>query len=190
MSVLNTRKTATAKVAKSASDIIVRRSKQTSKAAPMLTEDIVPAGKYHSVVIAVADAKSDTGKLLVDVTYRLTDTRGKSVDARIRYPAEGYHIERLFDALIDAGLPEESPMTDAVGIVEEIEVVYPFDGALGKIKARHPAPAKQPTPKSSQVKKARPHPLDDDEDKVDDENDVLANEEDEDFEDDFLDDDD
>ena len=139
MPIKNPRKSLVKNDPSSVSDLIVRRSKRKAKAAPMLTEDIAPAGTYRSEIISVADAKSDIGKLMVDVTYRLTDGRGKAVDARIRYPAEGYHIERLFDALIDAGLPEESPVTEAVGIVEEVEIVYPFEGALGKIKSRRPA---------------------------------------------------
>ena len=141
MASLNSRKSAPAKVAMSVSDLIVRRSKRKAKAAPMLTEDIVPAGTYRSEIIGVADAKSDTGKLLVDVSYRFTDTGGKAVEARVRYPATGYHIEKLYDALIDAGLPEDSPLTDAISIQEEVEIVYPFEGALGKIKNRKPAPA-------------------------------------------------
>lgn len=151
MSTLNQRRSATPRVAKSVSDILVRRSKRKAKAAPMLTEDVAPAGRYRSEIIGVADAKNDGGKLMVDVTYRLTNDRDEAVDARIRYPAEGYHIERLFDALIEAGLPEESPVTDAVGVVEEVEVVYPFEGSLGKIKDRKPATTANRPP----IKKAK-----------------------------------
>lgn len=55
----------------------------------------------------------------------------------------GYHLQRLIDALIDAGLPEGAPLTDAVGIEEEISVVYPQEGGLGKIKNRRPAGQKK-----------------------------------------------
>lgn len=185
MASLNSRKAANSKVAKTASDIIVRRSKRKAKAAPMLTEDIAPAGRYRSEIISIADAKSDIGKLMVDVTYRLTDGRGKAVDARIRYPAEGYHIDRLFDALIDAGLPEESPVTEAVGIVEEVEIVYPFEGALGKIKSRSPAVEDaQAAHRRPSSKKSATCRFEDE----DDEEEPLL--EDEDDEDDFLTDDD
>lgn len=181
MATLNSRKAATSKVAKSVSDLVVRRSKRKAKAAPMLTEEIAPAGTYRSEIIGVTDAKSDLGKLMVDVTYRLTDSCGKAVDARIRYPAEGYHIERLFDALIDAGLPEESPVTEAVGIVEEVEIVYPFEGSLGKITNRRPAvETALPTSKAKLAKKPAKRPEAVDEDDADDE---------EEFED-FLEDDD
>lgn len=139
MASLNSRRAAAPKAAQSVFDLIVKRSQRKVKAVPMLTEDIMPAGKYHSEVIAVADAKSDAGKLMADVTYRFTNSSGKAVEARVRYPATGYHIEKLYDALIDAGLPEDSPLTDAVSIKEEVEIVYPFEGALGKIKNRRPA---------------------------------------------------
>lgn len=180
MATLNSRKTATAKVAKSVSDLIVRRSKRKDKAAPMLTENIVPAGKYHSEIIGVVDAKNDDGKLMVDVTYRLTDDRGKSVDVRIRYPAEGYHIERFFDALVEAGVPEESPVTDAVGVVEEVEIVYPFEGSLGKIKDRKPATAanRPPTKKAKHAVLVEEDDESDDSETEDDEYDDFLEEDD------------
>ena len=182
MSALNNRKTATNKVAMSVSDLIVRRSKRKAKAAPMLTEDLVPACKYHSKIIAVTDAKSDEGKLMADVTYRFTDARGKEVDVRIRYPATGYHIDRLYDAMIDAGLPEETPLTEAVGIEERVEVTYPYEGALGKIKDRRPAATTAPAPKP----KKRAALI---EDEVEIESDEVSEDEDDEF-DDFLEDDD
>ena len=172
MATLNSRRAAAPKAAQSVSDLIVKRSQRKVKAAPMLTEDIVPPGKYRSEVIAVTDAKSDAGKLMVDVTYRFTDKGGETVEARIRYPATGYHIERLFDALIDAGLPENSPLVDAVGIEEQVEVVYPFDGALGKIKTRSPVADAAPASKS----KKRPALVEEDDTDYDqfDEDDYLS----------------
>ena len=183
MATLNSRKTATAKVAKSVSDLIVRRSNRKVKAAPMLTEDIVPAGKYRSKIVAVTDAKSDTGKPMVDITYGFTDDRGKTVVARVRYPTVGYHLDALCDALIDAGLPEESPLTDSVGIEEDLEIVYPFTGALGKIKNRRPATTEEkPLPKLQKGKETVKLP------RYDDEDDGASDEED--FDDDFLEEDD
>lgn len=141
MPATNTKKTTptTKKPPASVADIVVRRSKQPKKKAPMLTSNIVPAGVYRSTIIAVEDAHNDEGNLMADLTYSFTDTGGKSREARVRYPIVGYHIEKLIDALIDAGLPEESPLTDAVGIEEEVTIVYPHEGALGKIKSRQPA---------------------------------------------------
>ena len=168
MATLNSRRTAAPKAAQSVSDLIVKRSQRKAKAAPMLTDDVVPAGTYRSEVIAIADAQSDTGKLMADVTYRFTNDRGKSVDARVRYPATGYHIERLFDALIEAGLPEESPLTEAVGIAEQVEICYPFEGALGKIKDRRPVIEEvQSVPKRQSSKKVIARPTDDDDEEDD-----------------------
>ena len=140
MPALNKKNThTTKKTPASVADIVVRRSLQIQKKAPMLTSDVVPAGAYHSRIIAVEDAHSEEGKLMADVTYRFAAADGKSAEARIRYPVPGFHLDRLMDALVEAGLPEESPLIDAVGIEEEVIVVYPHDGALGKIKSRRPA---------------------------------------------------
>lgn len=137
----------------SVSDIIVRRSKQHHKKAPMLTERVVPAGTYHSTVIAVNDARNDEGNPMADVTYSFADAGGKSREARVRYPIAGYHIEKLIDALIDAGLPEGASLTDAVGLEEEVTIVYPYDGALGKISNRRPADQTAPTAMQKPVSK-------------------------------------
>ena len=155
MPALNNKKTAsTKKSPSSVADIIVRRNHRQQKNVPMLTADKVPAGTYRSVILAVKDAVSDEGKPMADVVYRLTSSSGKVVEAKIRYPITGYHIERLFDALIDAGLPEGSPLKDAVGIEEDVTVVYPQEGALGKIKTRSPATkVVQATPQKSVPKK-------------------------------------
>ena len=116
--------------------------------------------------MAVDSAHGDDGKLLADVTYRLTDDRGKSVEARARYPVGGYHLQKLFDALVEAGLPEGSPLADAVGIEERVTIMYPYEGALGKIKSRSPVSAVQ-TAQAKPVKSGRPLPrvlTDDDQD--------------------------
>ena len=145
----------------SVADIVARRSQQAKKKAPMLTTEIVPAGTYRSVVLAVEDAHSEEGKAMADVTYRFTDAVGEATEARIRYPVTGYHIQRLVDALIDAGLPEGAPLTDAVGLEEEVTIVYPYEGALGKIKRRQPATQaaisapKKPVPKQVLPKKRK-----------------------------------
>lgn len=154
----NTKKTNTPT---SVSDIIARRSKQPQKKAPMVTAEIVPAGTYHSVVLAVEDACSAEGKPMADVTYRFTNAGGETTEARIRYPVAGYHIQRLVDALIDAGLPEGASLTDAVGLEEEVTITFPHEGALGKIKSRRPATqagapaAKKPMPKQVPPKKRK-----------------------------------
>lgn len=153
MPVLSSKKTTSTKKAPcSVAEIIVCRNRRQQKNFPMLTAEKVPAGTYHSVILAVKDAQNDEGKPMADVVYRFTSSSGKAVEAKIRYPITGYHIERLFDALIDAGLPEESPLTDAVGIEEEVQVVYPHEGSLGKIKTR------RPVSKASEIKSQKPIP--------------------------------
>lgn len=141
----------------SVADIVVRRSRQSKKKTPMLTAEIVPAGTYHSAVLAVEDACSAEGKPMADVTYRFTNAGGEATEARIRYPVTGYHIQRLVDALIDAGLPEGAPLIDAVGLEEEVTIVYPFEGALGKIKGRKPATQVTPIAAKKPVPKQTPH---------------------------------
>lgn len=149
----------------SVADIVVRRSQQAKKRVPLLTENVIRAGAYHSTIIAVEDACNDEGKPMADVTYHFVDANGKATDARVRYPVAGYHIERLFDALIEAGLSEGAPLTDAVGIEEEVTIVYPHDGALGKIKSRRPAAQVAKTvPTKSIPKKASQRIFEEDED--------------------------
>lgn len=158
MPVYNTKKNSptTKNTPTAVADIVVRRSQQTKKKVPMLTADVVPAGAYHSRIIAVDDARSDEGKLMADVTYRLTNADGKSADARIRYPVPGFHLDRLIDALIDAGLPEGASLTDAVDLEEEVSITFAHDGALGKIKSRRPANQAAPTVVKKPVTKQAP----------------------------------
>ncbi len=185
MPLLNTKKIPTKKSPASVADIIVRRSQRQQKAIPMLTADKVPAGTYHSVILAVKDAVSDEGKPMADVIYRFTGPNGKAVDAKIRYPVVGYHIERLIDALIDAGLPEGSPLTDAVGVEEDVTVVYPQEGALGKIKTRSPASKVVQAIPQKPVPKKHPQRVMDDVDEEDISEDVDSEDLDTEF-DDFL----
>jgi hypothetical protein len=172
MPVTNTKKTTTPKKSAaptSVSDIVVRRSQQHKKSVPVLTADKVPAGTYRATVLAVNDAQNDEGNPMVDVVYRFTSPGGKSAEAKIRYPIVGYYIDRLVDALIDAGLSEGASLVDAVGLEEEVTIVYPYDGALGKIKTRRPAnqavspAAKKPVSKQVPTK-SRKLLVEDDED--------------------------
>lgn len=149
----------------SVSDVIVRRSLNLKLKAPMMTANVIPAGTYRSTVVSVEDAVSEEGKAMADVTYRFMGVDGKTVDARVRYPIVGYHIGKLMDALISAGLPEGASLTDAVGIEEEVTVVYPHEGALGKIKSRCPlAQAVKAGAKKPANKKLSHRVLDDDAD--------------------------
>lgn len=158
MPIINTKKSNTKKILSSVTDVVARRSQQKQSKAPMLTTNVIRAGTYHSTVISVEDALNDEGKAMADVTYRFRDERGRTTEARVRYLLDGYHISKLIDAWMDAGLPEGAPLTDAVGIEEEVTIVYPHEGALGKIKNRKPlsnaaqsTTQKRPTKKTLQT---------------------------------------
>ena len=163
--------------ATSLSNVRIRRSK-TQTVIPMLKEKVAPAGTYTSRIAAVTASKIDgTNADAVDITYELTANDGKVVQGRIRYEIGGYHFDRLGDALIDAGLPDGSPITDAVDIQEEITIVYPHRGALAKIKDRRPlaasaAPAQKAAVRSTAVVAEDDDEAEDDYDE-DDEEDLL-----------------
>ena len=142
--------------ATSLSNVRIRRSKPQNTSAPMLTQKVAPAGTYSSRIAAVTPSKIETTNAdAVDITYELTANDGKVVQGRIRYEIGGYHFDLLGDALIDAGLPDGSPITDAVDIQEEITIVYPHRGALAKIKDRRPLAASAvPTQKAAARPKA------------------------------------
>ena len=123
------------------SNVRIHRSK-TQTVIPMMKQSVVPAGTYTSRITAVTASKiENTQADAVDVIYELTADDGKVVLGRIRYELGGYHFDRLADALIDAGLPEGSSIVDAVGIEEELEISYPHQGSLAKIKSRRPLAA-------------------------------------------------
>lgn len=75
----------------------------------------------------------------------------------MRYEVGGYHLEKLLDALAEAGVPEDSPITEAVGTVEQIEITYPYRGSLAKIVSRCPIEdSAEPAQKSKAKPKAKP----------------------------------
>ena len=172
----------------SIASVYVHRTSK-SKEIPLLSADVVPAGVYRTKITDITDAQCASGIAAADVTYRFTDDTGFSAEAKIRYPINGFHIKQLCEALMDAGLPEGSPLVDGIGIEEVVEVGYPYEGALGKIKSRRPADSPAPSTRKSKgifasrsrpVIKSTPTPKD-----IDGED-----EEDEDDEDDFIEDDD
>ena len=98
-------------------------------------ESAVPAATYESEIAEIVDTKTLAGVAAVDVHYILKDQRGKVRYVKQRYPDKSYHYERLNDALIDAGLPEGAPLSDAVGIREAIEVAYKDGSTIGSFAA-------------------------------------------------------
>ena len=164
--------------ATSLSNIRIHRSKNQNTAVPMLTQKVAPAGIYTSRIAAVTASKIEsTNADAVDLTYELTDASGKVVQGRVRYELGGYHFDRLGDALVNAGVPDGSSITAAVGITEEIEIVYPQKGSLAKIKDRRPlvasaAPAQKAAVRSTAVVAEDDDEAEDDYDE-DDEEDLL-----------------
>lgn len=163
--------------ATSLSNVRIRSSKTQNTATPMLTQKVAPAGIYTSKISAVTMSKTQQGEESIDVTYELTDANGKVAQGRIRYPLDSYHFDRLSNALVAAGLPNGSPIVDAIGVTEEIELVYPQKNSLAKIKSRRPLAASAvPTQKAAARPKAVPAEDDaEDEDDYDedDEEDLL-----------------
>ena len=164
--------------ANSLSNVRIHRSKNQNTAVPMLTQKVAPAGIYTSRIAAVTAAKIEgTNADAVDVIYELTADDGKVVQGRIRYEIGGYHFDRLGDALIDAGLPDGSPIIDAVGLTEQLEIAYPHKNSLAKIKDRRPlAASAAPQHKAAARPKAVPAEDDDeaeDDYDEDDEEDIL-----------------
>lgn len=145
---MNNHKSTPIKISKSVTDLRIRRQKK-SKAVPMLTAEILPAGAYRSEILAIDDATCASGKPAADVTYHFTNADGISVEAKIRYPVDGFYFGILADALIDAGLPDGAPLTEAVGIQEEVTIAYPYEGALGKIQTRRPVGVAKQVPSST-----------------------------------------
>ena len=138
------------------SNIRIHRS-QSQTTVPMLNEKVAPAGVYTSKIVDVTASKIETTNAdAVDLIYELTADDGRVVQGRIRYEIGGYHFDRLGEALIAAGLPDGSPITDAVGTIEEIEIVYPRKGSLAKIKSRCPIEdSAEPAQKSKAKPKAK-----------------------------------
>lgn len=165
--------------ATSLNNVRIRRT-QTQATVPMLNQKVAPAGTYASKIVAVTASQIDTTKAdAVDVIYELTAADGKVVQGRVRYEIGGYHFDRLADALVNAGVPDGSPITAAVGVEEQIEIIYSYKGALAKIKDRRPlAATAAPTQKAA----ARPVAAasEDEADYLDedDEEDLLVDEED------------
>lgn len=158
---LTTKKMSNKKTHSSVTQMVAHRSQtKQKKSVPMMTASVVPAGTYRSRVASIADAECASGDAAIDVVYQLTDSTGKVVQARVRYPMEGYHLAQFVDAMMDAGLEDGAGLCDAVGLEENLTIVYPFTGSLGKIKSRSPAVAAvQSAPeKTVPAKSGRPLP--------------------------------
>ena len=150
---------------------------------PFITQDTVPAGKYVTRITSVSDSKTTAGKDAIDITYELVDSSGKAVVAKERHPADGYLFQKLVDHWIDCQLiPDGANPSDLVGIEEEAEVTYVYEGALGNLQNRRPVnqASKATSPKKTSappVKDADKDDLEEDmEEDLDDEFDDFLDE--------------
>lgn len=147
---------------------------------PFIKQSVVPPGTYVARITAVKDAQSAANEDAIDIIYELTNTKGKVVTAKERYPIEGYLLEKLIVHWFDSQLlPADATYSDIVGIEEQVDITYVHARALGNLKNRRPCnqvASKTPRPKA--------HPVEDD---VDEEE--LEDDSDDQF-DDFLEDED
>lgn len=117
---------------------VIRGSSTQTAAVPMARRSIIPAGRYTSVVANIVPTRTNAGANAIEVTYDLTDARGKLTKMREIIPEESFPYTRFSDAMISAGLPNGGNIFDAVGVEERITVEYPNPHGLGRITKRTP----------------------------------------------------
>ena len=98
---------------------------------------LVPAGKYHSKIVDILESVTKNGDEAIDVHYEFDDGVHR-YRIKMRYPVESTHFEALCDALIDAGVPENTSIKKAVGIEEMVVLDYPDGATMGSIVSRSP----------------------------------------------------
>lgn len=98
---------------------------------------LIPAGKYHSKIVDVLESTTKQGEEAVDVHYDF-ENQDHLIRVKMRYPLASSHFEDLCDALINAGVPENSGFTKAVGVEEMVELDYPNGATIGSIVSRSP----------------------------------------------------
>ena len=128
-------------------------SKQFSFAKP----GVVLPGTYISKIVGVEESKTKAGEEAVDVLYELTSDSGKKHHVRMRYPLDGFYFEELCEALLDAGLTEDSKLSDAVGLEEQVVLGYPNGERIGSFISRYPADRKVSIGKVGSSKVAEDH---------------------------------
>ena len=87
---------------------------------------LVPAGKYRSKIVDILESVTKNGDEAIDIHYDFDDGVHR-YRIKMRYPVESSHFETLCDALINAGIPENSSIKNAVN-VEEAEGVEGIGG--------------------------------------------------------------
>lgn len=119
---------------------VERTVKRTAKASnyAFAKLGVVPPGDYHSKIVGMEETMTRAGEEAVDVMYMLTDSSGKQYHIRARYPTNGYYFDKFCDALLNAGLPEGSKLSDGIGTEEEVTLDYPDGGRIGSFVDRRP----------------------------------------------------
>jgi len=110
---------------------------------------IVPPDEYRSKIVGLEDSRTKAGEDAIDVLYELTSASGKKFHVRMRYPLDGYFFEELCDALLDAGLTEDSKLSDAVGLEEQVVLDYENGERIGSFVSRSPVSRKASNGKGS-----------------------------------------
>lgn len=118
---------------------------------------IVPPDEYRSKIVGLEDSRTKAGEDAIDVLYELTSASEKKFHVRMRYPLDGYFFEELCDALLDAGLTEDSKLSEAVGLEEQVVLGYPNGERIGSFVSRCPADRKVSIGKVGSSKVAEDH---------------------------------
>lgn len=116
----------------------IKGSNAKKAAIPMAKANKVPPGAYRSKVLAVEDSVTQAGDPAVTIVYELTSPDGSQFKIREVIPVDSFFFEKFGDAMIAAGLEEGEDLLDAVGIEEEVFLDYPTPGSIGHFKSRRP----------------------------------------------------
>lgn len=162
---------------RSTNRIAIRGSGGSKSKPPMAKASKIPPGKYRSTITSIKAVTTAAGDDAVEVVYGLVDADGRELQMREVIPTDSWSFERFCDALIAAGFEEDDDLFDAVGITEDVELVYPDPKGLGHFGQRTPADkgaTTKATPKAKEShRKARSS---EDDDEFDDLLDDLDNE--------------
>lgn len=120
------------------SRLTVRGSGRGKSKPPMAKANKIPPGSYHSTIASIKAVKTSAGDEAVEVIYDLVAADGKQLQMREVIPIESWAFEKFCDALIEAGLSEDDDLTAAVGVVEDVELVYPQPNGFGHFERRKP----------------------------------------------------
>ena len=161
--------------AKTAAKISIRGSGTRKAKPPMAKASKVPPGKYRSKILSIKEVTTTAGNVAVEVVYDLTAKDGSRLQMREVIPVDSWAFEKFCDALIAAGLEEDDDLLDAVGIVEDVELVYPEPRGLGHFGSRNPV-KEQSAVDAVEAPKVSPHKVSSVEDDDDDFLDVLDDE--------------